>query len=189
MPIMKNGTHGPMPYTEARHLLNPLRTLIQSPKKLIKLLDLKPDSTVLELGPGAGYFSPELARAVPEGKLVLVDVQQEMLDMARERLQGGGFENVEYYRGDAASLPVESKSFDAVFLSMVLGEVPNREACLKEIRRVLRPDGLLSVTEMMDDPDFIPMPEMLRSIEAAGFELSAKHGGRFYYTVNARRSA
>ncbi len=178
-----------MPYTEARHLLNPLRTLIQSPKKLIKLLGLQPDSRVLELGPGAGYFSPELARAVPRGKLVLVDVQQEMLDMARERLKDKGFENVEYHRGDAVSLPLDSESFDAVFLSMVLGEVPNREACLKEIRRVLCPGGLLLITEMMSDPDFIPMPDMLKLIEAVGFELSTKHEGRFSYTVNARRSA
>lgn len=178
-----------MPYTEARHLLNPLRTLIQSPKRLVKLLDLKPDSRVLELGPGAGYFSPELARAVPQGKLVLVDVQQEMLDMAKERLKDRGFKNVEYRRGDAAYLPVESESFDAVFLAMVLGEMPNREACLKEIRRVLRPEGLLSITELkLGDPDFLPMSEVLRSVQAAGFRCRAKRGFSFNYTVNFRKS-
>ncbi len=106
----------PMPYTKAGHLLNPMRNLIFSPKKLVQRLDLKPDFKVLELGPGPGYFSPEVARSIPKGKLVLVDIQQEMLDLARERLKGKGLVNVEYYRGDAISLPVESESFNVVFL-------------------------------------------------------------------------
>ena len=88
----------PMPCTKARHLLNPLRSLILSPEKLVQRLQLRPDFRVLELGPGPGYFSPAVARSIPKGKLVLVDIQQEMLDMARERLESKGLENVEYYR-------------------------------------------------------------------------------------------
>jgi uncharacterized protein len=175
----------PMPHTEASHLLNPLRSLILSPKGLTRRMDLKPDSHVLELGPGPGYFSVEVARSIPKGKLVLVDVQQEMLDMARERLSAKGIVNVEYYRGDATSLPVDSKSFDVVFLVAVLGEVPDRNGALREINRVLRPDGLLSLTELkLGDPDFISMAEMLRSVQAAGFQCSKQYEGRFCYTVN-----
>ena len=66
----------PMPHTHAAHLLNPLRALALSPRTLVRRLELKPDFAVLELGPGPGYFSPEVARAVPQGKLMLVDVQQ-----------------------------------------------------------------------------------------------------------------
>lgn len=178
----------PMPHTEAHHLLNPLRKLILSPRKLVQRLDLRPDSRVLELGPGPGYFSPEVAQSVPKGKLILVDVQQEMLDMARKRLESVGFVNVEYRKGDATSLPVETEFFDAVFLVAVLGEVPDRDACLREIHRVLRPDGLLSLTEYrLGDPHFIPMPEMLRLVQAAGFRHCAKFGVCFHYTVNFRK--
>jgi len=190
MPKKRKHEPGPMPHTEARHLLNPLRKLILSPKRLVRRLNLRPDSRVLELGPGPGYFSPKVARSIPEGKLVLVDVQQEMLDMARERLKGKSFQNVEFYRGDAVSLPVESESFDVVFLVAVLGEVPDRGACLREIRRALRPDGLLSLTELkLGDPDFIPMPEMLKTVQAAGFRPCAQYGICFNYTVNFRKSA
>ena len=180
----------PMPHTQARHLLNPLRGLVLSQGGLVRCLELKPDDTVLELGPGPGYFSPAVARAVPRGKLVLVDVQQEMLDMAKQRLDGQGVANVEYRRADAGSLPAESGSFDVVFLVAVLGEVPDRGACLREIHRVLRPDGLLSVTEFrLGDPDSIPLPELERSVGAAGFRRSSRHGRLLHYTLGFRRSS
>lgn len=181
--------HEPMPHTQAHHLLNPLRGLILSPKGLVRRLNLRPDSTVLELGPGPGYFSPEVARAVPGGRLVLVDVQQEMLDMAKERLEAKGIGNVEYRRADAISLPAESESFDVVFLVTVLGEVPDRDACLREIHRVLRPHGLLSITEFkIGDPDFISRPELTASVQSAGFRCCARHGILFHYTIDCQKA-
>ena len=165
---MTEHRHEPMPHTH--HLLNPLRGLILSPKGLVKRLNLRPDSKVLELGPGPGCFSLEVARAVPEGRLVLVDVQQEMLDLAKERLDGKGIGNIECRRADPISLPAENESFDVVFLVAVLGEVPDRSACLREIHRVPRPDGLLSIPEFkIGDPDSIPRPELLASVQPAGF--------------------
>lgn len=100
MSTVKEGrSHGPMPVERAPHLLNPLRALILSPRALTKRLDLKKNSQVLEVGPGPGYFSPEVARRIPEGKLVLADIQQEMLDMSRKRLEKEGISNVQYVRG------------------------------------------------------------------------------------------
>jgi ubiquinone/menaquinone biosynthesis C-methylase UbiE len=180
---MKDLTHQPMPYTHAPHLLNPIRSLILSPRTLVRRLSLKPDFTVLELGPGPGFFSPAIAHALPNGKLVLVDVQQEMLDMARKRIDGHGLSNVDCRQGNAVSLPVESASCDVA----VLGEVANRSTCLREVHRVLRPGGLLSVTEFkVGDPDFVPMSELLPSVQAAGFQYCARHGICFHYTVNFR---
>jgi len=181
---------GPMPYTEANHLLNPLRNLFLSPRRMVKRLGLCPDDTVLELGPGPGFYSPAVARAIPEGTLVLVDVQQEMLEMARGRLEKAGIENVEYKKADAASLPAGDETFDVVFLASVLGEVPDRDGCLGEIRRVLKPGGLLSITEVkLGDPDYIPKPEMLKLLEAGGFEVQARYSTCFTYTINCEKSA
>lgn len=175
----------PMPYTKANHLLNPLRSLILSPKRLVSRLSLRPNSRVLELGPGPGYFSPEVAKTIPEGKLVLVDVQQEMLDMAKERLEKKGIGNVEYLKGDATSLPVESETIDVAFLVAVLGEVPDRNACLKEIHRVLKKNGLVSITEFkLGDPHFISKNEMKRMLQSSGFRISTQYGRIFHYTIN-----
>jgi len=176
----------PMSHTKAHHLLNPLRGLILSPKKLARRLGLKPVFSVLELGAGPGYYSIEIARRLTGGKLILVDVQQEMLDMARERLENSGITNVEYWKADAGSVPADNASFDVVFVVAVLGEISDRAACLREARRVLRADGLLSLTEQFGDPDFIPMAEIMKLTADAGFELVAKYGFRFNYTANFR---
>lgn len=85
--------------------------------------------------------------------------------MAKERLDERGINNVEYRKGDATSLPVESEVIDVAFLVSVLGEVPDSDACLREIRRVLKTNGLLSITEFkLGDPDFIPKGEMSRMV-------------------------
>lgn len=188
---MSNHAHEPgtpMPYTRARHLLNPIRALVLSPGMLVRRLELKPDFRVLELGPGPGYFSPAVARAVPRGKLVLVDVQPEMLDMARKRLDAQGVSNAECHQADACALPFEDASFDVAFLVAVLGEIPDRIACLKELHRVLRPDGLLSVTEMrLPDPDAVSLPDLRKSVEEAGFRYHSRHGHFFQYTLGFKR--
>ena len=179
----------PMPYTHAVHLLNPLRALALSPRALVRRLELNPDFTVLELGPGPGYFSPAVARAVPDGKLVLVDVQQEMLDMAKQRLDQKGVTNVEYRCGDALSLPAEDNSFDVAFLVSVLGEVPDRAKSLRELHRVLRPEGLLSITEMqLFDPDSIPLDKLRLSAESAGFRQYSRAGRITHFTLGFRKS-
>src|SRR5207302_9821843 len=74
------------PASEARSLLNPLRRLVQSPRRTVAALQLPPAATVLELGPGPGFFTPELADAVPRGSVVLVDLQLGMVAAARQRL-------------------------------------------------------------------------------------------------------
>lgn len=179
----------PMPYTEAHRLLHPLRGLIISPNKLASRMSLKPDATVLELGPGPGYYSPGIARAIPHGKLILVDVQPEMLDMARIRLAEQGIDTVEFRQGDASYIPADSDSIDAVLLASVLGEVPDRLACLREISRILKSDGVLTITEFkIRDPDFIPKDEMIRIAESAGLKVAKQYGGLFAYTLSLTKS-
>ena len=186
---VKHAHEGPMSYERAPQLLNPLRNLILSPKALVKRLDLRTDLQVLEVGPGPGYFSPEIARSIPSGKLVLVDIQQEMLDMARKRLEKKGIANVEYVQGDAVELPVPGASFDVVFLVDVLGEVPepDRGRCLRELYRVLRPQGLLSITEQLCNPHLLSAPAVQKLAEEEGFRLERTYGFSKHYTINFRK--
>lgn len=158
-----------------------------SPKRLVKRLDLQPHFAVLEIGPGPGYFSIDAALSVPQGRLILVDVQQEMLDMARDRLQKRGLANVDYLRGDAVALPLESGSIDVAFLVAVLGEIPDPQAALREIRRVLRAEGTLSLTEhTLGDPHSLSTRDLARMTEEAGFRMVAQHGRWLSRTVAFR---
>ncbi len=70
---------GIFPYQFAFTLLIPIRNIILSPKKLIRRLDLKKDYNVMEVGSGPGYFSTKIANVIPNGKLFLTDIQEEML--------------------------------------------------------------------------------------------------------------
>ncbi len=178
---------GPMPHTRARHLLHPLRGLILSPGALARRLDLPEDAQVLEVGPGPGYFSVAIARTIPQGTLWLLDIQAEMLAMARERLERLGVANVRYLQGDAMQLPMEDGSFDAAFLAAVLGELPDPERGLEEIHRVLKPSGLLSVTEQAGDPDALALPQVEKLLRRAGFRVERTFGRGLSFTVNARR--
>ena len=66
---------------------------------LIKRLDVKEHHKVLEIGPGPGYFSTHVAKKLKRGRLVLLDIQQEMLDYSKKRLDKRKIANVEYKLG------------------------------------------------------------------------------------------
>lgn len=182
----RDSTPIPMPYKKAGHLLNPFRKLILSPSKLASRLSLDPSANVLELGCGPGYYSPEIARKIPDGKLTLTDIQQEMLDMAKNRMESFGISNVTYIRADAAALPLENDTFDVLFLVAMLGEVPDRRKCIRELHRVLRPGGLLSVSEQAYDPHFINISEM-KSLIGKAFRFERSFGTSRNYTANFRK--
>ena len=86
---------GVFPHQLAFTLLIPFRNIFLSPRELISRLGLKEGYEVLEVGPGPGYFSAVVARAIPKGRLVLTDIQQEMLDYAKKRLNKRKIYNVE----------------------------------------------------------------------------------------------
>ena len=144
---------GTYPHQLAFLLLFPGRRMLLSPETLVRHLHLTPASRVLELGPGPGFFSVNVARSIPEGRLDLVDIQREMLQKAQRRLRRAGVHNVGYTQANADALPFQPGAFDVVFLVAVLGEVPDPKACLLSIAHALRPGGLLSITELAGDPD------------------------------------
>jgi ubiquinone/menaquinone biosynthesis C-methylase UbiE len=69
-----------------------------------------------------------------------------------------------------------------VFLSHVLGEIPDRAGALAEYARVLRPNGTLAITEGLPDPDFIRCARLIRMARSAGFRPSERLGRTFHYT-------
>jgi len=178
---------GVCPYQLSFILGSPLRRFILSPQKLADRLHLKENFRVLEIGSGTGYFSAEVARRIPDGYLELLDVQREMIERARHKVKSAGLRNVGFTVGDAANLPFGDAKFDVVFLVAVLGEVSDKERCLDEICRVLKPSGLLSITEQPGDPDFLPMSTVLSLSEKQGFGFVESYGGGKNYTVNFRK--
>ncbi|MFI1914196.1 class I SAM-dependent methyltransferase [Nocardia sp. NPDC020380] len=182
---------GAFPHQFAYLLDNPVRRWLTDPTAPIEQLDLTGSEHVLELGPGPGFYSVELARRLPHGRLDLFDLQPEMLDKARGKLERAGYHNAEFQAGEAgAELPYPEATFDLAFLAAVIGEVPDRPACVRALHRVVKPGGTLVFLEGFGDPDRISEPELRRLAEPEGFEFLPTAGNtRWHDIVRFRRAA
>ena len=178
---------GVFPPKYAFTLLIPFRNIFLSPRKLIQRLDIKEDHNILEIGPGPGYFSTHIAKKLKSGRLVLLDIQQEMLDISKKRLDKRKITNVDYKLSDGNSFDLESNYFDRVFMVTVIGEVENKDKYLKEIYRILKDDGVLSISELAGDPDKISIDEIQSLVSVNSFEVIAAFGNKLNYTVNFRK--
>ncbi len=146
-------------------------------ERLRETLAPLPGERVLEIGVGTGYYSLDLANWLgDEGRLELFDLQQEFLDHTMKRAGERGLANLVATRGDATALPHADDSFDAVVLTAVLGEIPDQDAAIREIARVLRPDGRLVVGELFGDPHFTAPGALERRAQAAGLRLAERNG-------------
>ena len=150
--------------------------------RLREVLRPQPGERLLELGVGTGYYSCELAEWVaPGGTLELFDLQQKFLDHTMRAASARGLTNLVPTQGDATRLPYETASIDAVILTAVLGEIPDRQAALRESRRVLKPTGRLVVGELLGDPHFTSRKSLQQLGEQADLHLAESSGPPFGY--------
>jgi ubiquinone/menaquinone biosynthesis C-methylase UbiE len=126
---------------------NPIRRFIHDPKRILGEY-IEPGQTVLDAGCGPGTFSLAMAKMVGElGKVIAVDVQEEMLQIVREKTSQQGLgSRIVTHKCDPDRIGVSEKVDFALAFYMV-HEVPNAEAFLKEISSVLKPRGKLLIVE------------------------------------------
>lgn len=150
--------------------------------RLREILEPVAGERVLEVGPGTGYYTLDLAEWVGhEGTIEVFDLQQEMLDHTIRRAREKGLWNVKPTQGDAQELPYEDDSFDAAILITVLGEIPDQDAALREIARVLRPGGRLVVGELFGDPHMVTTGSLKGRAESAGMRFEGRVGSALAY--------
>jgi ubiquinone/menaquinone biosynthesis C-methylase UbiE len=150
--------------------------------RLREILEPTAGERVLEIGPGTGYYTLDLAQWVGhEGSIEIFDLQQEMLDHTIRRARERGLWNVNPTQGDAQELPYDDDSFDAAILITVLGEIPDQDAALREIARVLRPGGRLVVGELFGDPHMVTMGSLKARADAAGLRFAGRVGSSLAY--------
>lgn len=167
---------------------NPLAGAFVGTDLLVRRLDLAPGMRVLDAGCGPGRLSLPLADAVgTDGEVVALDGQPAMLAKLTDRLEKHGVANVRPLRATLGGGELAEGDFDRIVLPMVLGEVRDRRAAVRELYAALRPGGVLSVTEVFGDPDYRRPATVRREVEEAGFRLVGRFGGFPAYTLNFER--
>jgi len=143
--------HEVFSYEKASHLDTNLRRFIYRPDKLAERF-IKPGDRVLDFGCGPGFFTREFARRVGEnGQVFSVDLQDEMLNILRNKLEPEGLMGrikVHQCKPDSVNLPQEMNgTFDVAFTIFMVHEVPDPAKLFREISLLLKPGGILYYTE------------------------------------------
>jgi ubiquinone/menaquinone biosynthesis C-methylase UbiE len=157
-------------------------------ERLRSVLVPQPGERILEIGPGTGYYTLDMAKWVgPDGRVEIFDLQQQFLDHVGARAAERGIDNVIPTQGDATALSYEDGWVDAVVLTAVLGEIPDPVAALREIQRVLRPGGgRLVVGELFGDPHFTTLASLKRQAAEAGLAYETHSGNWLGYFARLR---
>ena len=169
-------------------------------ERMSQRLEIKPGSTVLDVGTGTGVFLPFILKKVGNrGRLVALDLAEEMLRRARAK---GFSRNIEYLQADIASPPLSDEAFDAVVCYSSFPHFQNKAAALSEAKRVLKKGGRLFIChtssrkEINDIHRQTPLlvndilpgeDEMAIMLSAAGFAHVEVYDGNDSYFASATK--
>lgn len=174
---------------KAAELERPDRQDFLPSERVIDLLQLNGDETVVDYGAGSGVLTIPLARRLARGTVHAVDESPEMARLLGERLAEAGLTNVEEHLIESNRVPLEDGIADRMLAVNLLHEVIG-ETALQEMRRLLSPDGFLLVVDWRSDVEREVGPpaevalspeEGRRMLEEAGFSVSPPAGTGFPY--------
>ena len=179
----------PIPGFMTRLIDNPIRRkFIQKPETVVERMRLKPGMIIIEIGPGKGSYTKALAKNIlPDGKVYALDIQESIINRLKKRIEKEGITNIIPKIDDAYNLSFEDESVDRVLMIACLPEIPDPIRVLKELKRVLKPDGLISLSEMLPDPDYPRRKTEKKWAEEAGFDLDEQFGNWFIYQLNFKK--
>ncbi|MBL9151639.1 MAG: methyltransferase domain-containing protein [Verrucomicrobiales bacterium] len=136
-----------------RWLERPEREREELPLEVVKNMDLRPTDVVADIGAGSGYFTFRIAPAVPQGKVIAVDIQQAMLDVVTERQKEAGLTNVETLLGQIDDTKLPAGQVDAVIMVDAYHEFSHPWEMMTSIVRGLKPGGRVILIEYRgEDP-------------------------------------
>jgi len=163
---------------------NPFSTIHRA-ATIVENARIQPNLTVLDAGCGPGRITiPAAFKVGSLGKIVAMDIQAGMLSQTQRKAQAANLTNISFFHAGLGEKKLEQETFDRVLLVTVLGEIPDREAALKEIFGALKPNGILSVTEIISDTDFQRRATVVQLANKAGFREIERFGNCFAFTIN-----
>lgn len=152
----------------------------ENPERAIRALDLRQGMVVADVGAGSGYFTLRMAKLVgPGGKVYASDIQQQMLDLLKERMRSEKISNVELVRGTLTDPKLPPGNLDLILMVDVYHEFSEPQAMLRKMKEALAPDGRLVLIEYRKEDASVPIrfehkmsvAEVRAELEAEGFKL------------------
>lgn len=147
--------------------------------RLLSVIPMLTYHAVADIGCGPGYFTVPLAKFLFDGKVYALDVQQGMLDAAREQVDSVKLSNVEFLQSEEKEMPLDDNSIDGALMAFVLQEANSPRALLKEAKRCLRNTGWLAVLEWHKREMEEGPPVKQRVEEEKVLSMATKLGFRF----------
>lgn len=175
-----------MHYTGAPWLVRESREREEECGTLLKQLKLRPGQIVCDLGCGNGFYTLKMAPLVaPEGEILAVDIQPEMLRLLRERAKVDGIKNVKPIRGTLINPNLPASKVDLIFCVDVYHEFSHPVHMLREMRRALAPGGRVVLAEFRGEDPNVPIKplhkmtkkQVLKELTANGFKLVEQFDG------------
>ncbi len=184
--IIRRYYHFPIPSFFTQLIDNPYRRrFVQRPDVLAERMHLRPGMIVVEIGPGKGNYTKAVAeRVMPDGKVYAIDIQESVIERLKKKIEKEGITNIIPKIDDVYNLSFDNESVDRVLAIATLPEIPEPVKVLREFHRVLKPDGLVCLSELLPDPDYPRRSTEKRWAAEAGFELREQFGNFFVYQLN-----
>ncbi|QTN31313.1 class I SAM-dependent methyltransferase [Akkermansiaceae bacterium] len=138
----------------------------EAPSKAIAMLDLAPDTVIADIGAGSGYYSYRIAPLIPEGKVIAVDIQPEMLRYLRFESERLSITNVEPHLGAIDDIKLPAHTLDAALMVDAYHEFSHPAEMLQSLHKALKPGGKIYLLEYRAEDPEVPIKPLHKMSEA-----------------------
>lgn len=170
-----------MGHRGARWLERPERARKERPDLVVDSMNLRRTDVVADIGAGTGYFTVRIAPRVPQGRVLAVDIQPEMLSILRDTVARRGLDNVTPVRGTITDPNLPSDSVDAALMVDAYHEFSHPREMMRSLKDALVPGGRVVLVEYRKEDPSVPIKPLhtmteaqaRKEMEAVGFEWMA----------------
>ncbi|MFC7336552.1 class I SAM-dependent methyltransferase [Haloferula chungangensis] len=155
----------------------------EAPSEAIAALDLKPDAIIADIGAGSGYYTFRIAELVPDGQVIAVDIQPEMLAFIDAQEEELGLDNVTAHLGSVDDTQLDPESIDAALMVDAYHEFSHPREIMTSIVSALRPGGKVFLLEYRAEDPSVPIKglhkmtqaQAIKEMEAVGLAWETTH--------------
>jgi len=137
----------------------------EAPSLAIEALELHAGSIIADIGAGSGYYTFRIAPTIPDGKVIAVDIQPEMLDFLEQREDELGLTNVEAHLGSVKDVQLSANSIDAALFVDAYHEFSHPHEMMTSIVKALRPGGRVYLLEYRAEDESVPIKPLHKMSE------------------------